>query len=213
MYQPPYHREDRLPIHHALIRAYPLGTMITSGPGGLDGNPLPFVLDEKAGLKGVLKSHIARENRQWRDFDPRMEVLVVFMGPQTYVSPSWYVAKQESGEVVPTWNYACVHVYGTIRLIDDRDWLFSQIRDLTDLEERERTSPWSIDEAPAGFISAMLEAIIGIEITISRIEGKWKVSQNRSEDDRRGIIAGLRGSGDETDRAMADLVAGADARK
>jgi transcriptional regulator len=213
MYQPPYHREDRLPVQHALIRAYPLGTMITSGPGGLAGNPIPFILDEKAGSNGILKSHIARANRQWREFDPQSEAMVVFMGPQTYVSPSWYVTKQESGKVVPTWNYACVHVYGLIRLIEDRDWLYSQIRELTELQERDRTSPWSVDDAPPGFITSMIEAIIGIEITISRIEGKWKVSQNRNEADRQGVIVGLTESGDVTDRAMADLVAGADAKK
>lgn len=209
MYQPSYHREDRLPVHHALIRAYPLGTMITVGPNGLEGNPVPFILDEKVGANGLLKSHIARANRQWQQLDPQHEAMVVFMGPQTYVSPSWYTTKQETGKVVPTWNYACVHVYGHIRVIEDRDWLLAQIRALTELEERDRPAPWSVDDAPPAFINAMVEAIVGIEIPISRIEGKWKVSQNRNEADRQGVIAGLMASGDETDRAMADLVAGA----
>jgi transcriptional regulator len=207
MYQPLYHREDRLPIQHTLIRAYPLGTLITLGPDGLEGNPVPFILDEKAGSKGILRAHIARANRVWRDFDSRHEALVVFMGPQTYVSPSWYASKQESGKVVPTWNYACVHVYGQISVIEDRDWLMKQIRDLTELEERDRPSPWSVDDAPESYVSSMVNAIVGIEIAISRIEGKWKVSQNRSPADRQGVIAGLIASGDENDLAMAELVA------
>jgi transcriptional regulator len=207
MYQPPYHREDRLPVQHALIRAYPLGTLITCGANGLEGNPVPFILDEKVGPKGILRAHIARANRIWQEFESHCEALVVFMGPQTYVSPSWYASKQESGKVVPTWNYACVHVHGQIRVIEDRNWLMKQIRDLTELEERDRPSPWSIDDAPAAYISSMLDAIVGIEITISRIEGKWKVSQNRSPADRQGVIAGLIASGDESDLAMAELVA------
>jgi transcriptional regulator len=213
MYQPSYHREDRAPVHHALIRAYPLGTLITSGASGLEANPVPFILDEKAGSKGMLKAHIARANPQWRNVDPQSEALAVFMGPQTYVSPSWYVTKQETGKVVPTWNYACVHVYGSIKVIQDRNWLLAQIRDLTDLKERDRPSPWSIDDAPADFVAGMVEAIVGLEITISRIEGKWKVSQNRNEADRQGVIAGLMASGDETDRAMAELVAAAGTKK
>lgn len=206
MYQPSYHREDRLAVHHALIRAYPLGTMITDGANGIEGNPVPFILDDQVGPNGLLKAHIARANSQWRNFDKRREALVVFMGPQTYISPSWYVTKQETGKVVPTWNYACVHVYGHVHVIDDRDWLLAQIRALTDLEERDRPNPWSLDDAPLAYINAMVEAIIGIEIPINRIEGKWKVSQNRNEADRAGVIAGLTETGDETDLAMADLV-------
>jgi transcriptional regulator len=213
MYQPSYHREDRLPVQHALIRAYPLGTLITCSANGLMGNPVPFVLDENAGSKGMLKAHIARANQQWQEFEQQSEVLVVFMGPQTYISPSWYATKQESGKVVPTWNYACVHVYGRVKLIDDRNWLLAQIRELTELEERDRPSPWSVDDAPEAYISSMVNAIVGLEIAVSRMEGKWKVSQNRNEADRQGVIAGLRASGDESDLAMAELVSGADAGK
>jgi transcriptional regulator len=212
MYQPPCHREDRLPVQHALIRAYPLGTMVTYGRQGFEANPVPFILDDRAGPLGALKAHVARSNGQWRDYDCDMGALVVFMGPQTYVSPSWYASRHESGKVVPTWNYACVHVHGPIRIVDDRDWLRAQIWNLTELEERDRPIPWSIKDAPPAFIESMIDAIVGIEITITRIEGKWKVSQNCSEADRQGVIAGLTASGDEIDRAMAELVADADAR-
>lgn len=212
MCQPSY-REDRLLVHHALIRAYPLGTLITRGPTGLEGNPIPFVLDEKAGGAGVLRAHIARANRHWCDFDPQSEALVVFMGPQTYVSPSWSLPKQAGARIGPTWNYACAHAYGSMRIVEDRGWLLRQIRDLTEFEERDRPTPWSIDEAPPEFIEAMLDQIVGLEIAIDRIEGKWKVSQAREEAGRQGIIGSLAARGAIGDRAMAELIAAADAGK
>jgi transcriptional regulator len=213
MYQPSTdHREERLAVQHALMRAYPLGTLIASGPDGLLGNPVPFVLDEKSGTHGVLRAHVARADGPWRALDPQSEVLIVFMGPQTYVSPSWCATKQEAGKIVPTWNYASVHVYGRVRVVEDREWLLTQIRDLTDLEERDRPSPWSVDDAPASFIASMLDAVVGLEVTILRIEGKWKVSQTSGTAGGQDSHVGWPASGDESDRAVAEFVAGADDR-
>jgi transcriptional regulator len=164
------------------------------------------VLEPEASPLGTLKAHLSRANAQWRDFDPDQEALVVFQGAQAYITPSWYEAKREHGKVVPTWNYAMVQAYGRMRIMDDPDWLLRQISALTALRESARPEPWSVDDAPAPFVAAQIKGIVGIEIEISRIEGKWKVSQNRSEADRRGVSEGLRQAEDSASRDMADLV-------
>jgi transcriptional regulator len=206
MYQPPHHREDRLEVQHALIRAHPLGTLATLGAGGVVANLLPFVLDASAGPLGTLKAHLARANSQWRDFDPAVEALAIFQGVETYITPSWYPTKQETGKVVPTWNYVVVQARGPMRIVEDRAWLACQIAALTAAHEGGRPDPWSVDDAPPPFIEAQLKGIVGIEIPIIRIEGKWKVSQNRPEGDRAGVAEGLRETGDEASAAMAGLV-------
>ena len=206
MYQPPHFREDRLEIQHALIGAHPLGLLVTSGRTGLLANPIPFVLDPSASPLGTLKAHLSRANAQWRDFDPDREALVVFQGPEAYITPSWYEAKREHGKVVPTWNYAMVQAYGRIRIKDDPEWLLRQISAMTARQESARLEPWAVGDAPASFVAAQIKGIVGIEIEISRIEGKWKVSQNRSEADRRGVAAGLRLAEDDASREMAELV-------
>ena len=206
MYQPPHDREERLDVQHALIRAHPLGALITFGAGGLSANLIPFILDVAASPKGTLKGHLARANRQWADFDPSVEALVIFQGVESYITPSWYVAKREHGKVVPTWNYVTVQAHGPMRVIEDRDWLADQIRALTAQNEGKRPEPWSVTDAPEPFVAAQMKGIVGIEIPISRIEGKWKVSQNRPEADRAGVIEGLREGGDESADAMAALV-------
>ena len=207
MYQPPAFREERLEVQHALIRAHPLGTLVTLGSGGLVANPIPFLVDESRGEFGVLQGHLARSNGQWREFDPTVEALVVFQGVESYITPSWYATKRQTGKVVPTWNYATVQVSGPLAVIDDRDWLAAQVVALTSRHEGGRREPWSVSEAPASFVESQLKGIVGIEIPINRIEGKWKVSQNRPEDDRVGVAEGLRSSGSAQDRAMGDLVA------
>ena len=206
MYQPPHFREDRLEVQHALIGAHPLGLLVTSGRTGLLANPIPFVLDPEALPLGTLKAHLSRANAQWRDFDPDREAVVVFQGPEAYITPSWYEAKREHGKVVPTWNYAMVQAYGRMRIVDDPDWLLRQISALTARQESARPEPWAVGDAPASFVAAQLKGIVGIEIEIARIEGKWKVSQNRSEADRRGVAAGLRLAEDDASREMAELV-------
>lgn len=206
MYQPPHFREDSLAVQHALMRAHPLGLLVTLGSAGLVANPVPFVLDAATSACGTLRAHLSRANPQWQDFDASQEALVVFQGPETYITPSWYAAKREHGKVVPTWNYAIVQAYGRMRVIDDPDWLLQQITAMTDAQEGAQPEPWAVSDAPAPFVTAQLKGIVGVEIEINRIEGKWKVSQNRSEADRLGVAAGLRSSQDDASQRMADLV-------
>lgn len=205
MYQLPTFREDRIEAQHDLIRAHPLGLLVTAGPGGLMANPIPFLIDPEGGEHGTLRCHLARANPQCADLAAVAECLVVFQGPQGYVTPSWYQTKQETGKVVPTWNYATVHAWGRPRVIADAAWLRRQIDGLTALNEGRRPAPWAVDDAPADFVSAQIKGILGVEIPIARIEGKWKVSQNRPEADRAGVVAGLRDTG-EAGEPMAALV-------
>lgn len=206
MYQPPHFREDRLEVQHALIRAQSLGLLITAGPGGLQANHLPFLIDAGKSERGTLRAHLARANPQWGELAAVAECLVVFQGPQQYISPSLYPTKREHGKVVPTWNYITVHAWGRPQVIDDAAWLRHQVDDLTLHKEGSRPAPWYVSDAPEPFVAAQLKGIIGIEIPIARIEGKWKVSQNRPAVDQTGVVAGLRGNGDHAE-IMASLVA------
>lgn len=204
MYQPPHFREDDLQTQHALIRAHPLGLLITAGARGLLANPVPFYLDAAASAKGTLRLHLARANAQWQDIDEGASVLAVFQGVDSYVTPSWYATKRESGKVVPTWNYAVVQARGSARTVDDPQWLLAQINAITEQQENGRPTPWKVSDAPEKFISAQLKGIVGVEIEITEIEGKWKVSQNRPAADRTGVVSGLE---QETANAeMAQLV-------
>lgn len=204
MYLPAAFREDRLEILHALIRAHPLATLITAGPGGLIANLAPFILVD-SGERGTLRAHLARANDQVEALRRGAETLVVFQGPEAYITPSWYAAKKEHGRVVPTWNYVVVQARGTPRVIDDAAWIRTQIGELTSSQENRRAEPWKVSDAPEPFIMGQIGAIIGVEIPIAAIEGKWKVSQNRSAADRRGVEEGLRREGHGN--AMARLVA------
>jgi transcriptional regulator len=203
MYQPPQFREDRLEVQHGLMRAHPLGLLITGGAAGLTANPLPFHLDAGAGPLGVLSCHLARANPQLADLAEARECLVVFQGPQAYVTPSWYVSKQAHGKVVPTWNYVIVQARGHPRLLDDPA-LRRQLDAITGHQENARSQPWAVDDAPSDFIAAQQRAIVGVEIPISHLEGKWKVSQNRSAADRGGVVAGLNHEGAEAVAALVD---------
>ena len=207
MYQPPHFREDRLDIQHALIRAYPLGLLISIGPDGPLANPIPFLIDPAAPPFGTLRAHLARANPQWRTLAGQ-EVLVVFQGVDRYVTPSWYATKRETGKVVPTWNYAIVQARGRVSVQEGRPWLAGHTTELTDRHESARPEPWKTADAPAEFMDAQLKGIVGIEIPIAQIEGKWKVSQNRPEPDRAGVAAGLleECEADVGARAMALLV-------
>jgi transcriptional regulator len=206
MYQPAHFREDRIEVQHGLIRAHPLGLLITAGPGGLQANFIPFLIYADASERGTLRCHMARGNPQWHELRAVDECLVVFQGPQEYITPSWYPTKRETGKVVPTWNYVTVHAWGRPRVIEDAGWLRRQIEDLTNLKEGTRPSPWLVDDAPAQYLVSQMKGIVGVEIPVSRIEGKWKVSQNRPEVDRAGVVAGLRGGGEQAE-AVAALVA------
>jgi transcriptional regulator len=206
MYCPPQFREDRLDVMHALMRAHPFGVLVTAGAGGLMANHLPFLIDESVPGMGVLRGHLARANDQLQALQDGAEALIIFNGPQAYVSPSWYPSKTEHGKVVPTWNYVTVHAWGTPRIIEHAGWLRRQLTDLTDAQEQDKPNPWAVTDAPEPFIASMSQAIIGLEIPIARIEGKWKVSQNRSHNDRQGVVDGLRHEGTQNE-AMAALVA------
>jgi transcriptional regulator len=203
MYQPEAFREDRLETLHALMRAHPLATLITGGPGGLIANLVPFIV-VGSGENGTLHAHIAKANDQVEPLKTGAETLVVFQGPESYITPSWYVSKKEHGKVVPTWNYATVQVRGAPRVIDDPEWIRAQIGALTTQQEGRRSAPWSVDDAPEQFIATRIKSIIGIEIPIATIEGKWKVSQNQSAVDRQGVREGLEREG--INGAMARLV-------
>lgn len=206
MYQPPHFREDRIEVQHDLIRTHPLGLLITAGPSGLQANPLPFLIYPGVPERGTLRAHMARGNPQWRELAAVEECLIVFQGPQEYITPSWYPTKQETGKVVPTWNYVTVHAWGRPQAIEDAAWLRRQIEDLTNLKEGIRPAPWKVDDAPEQYLASQIKGIVGIEIPIARIEGKWKVSQNRPAVDRVGVAAGLRGGGEQAEM-IAALVA------
>jgi transcriptional regulator len=206
MYLPPLFVEDRLAVMHELIRAHPLGMIVTAGPGGLMANPIPCLIDADASPNGTLRAHLARANPQAAELAASAVCMVVFQGVEAYVTPAWYATKRETGKVVPTWNYATVHAWGRPRVIEDATWLRRQLDDLTGSQEDHRPDPWAVDDAPAPFIAGQMKGIVGLEIPIDRIEGKWKMSQNRPAVDRAGVIAGFRAQG-EAGAAMADLVA------
>lgn len=203
MYQPPHFREDRRDVQHALIKAHSLGLLITAGPKGLQANFVPFLIDAQTSDNGTLRAHVARANPQLRELSLVEECLVVFQGPQAYVSPSLYPSKRETGKVVPTWNYITVQAWGRPRVMDDAAWIASQIDDLTRHKEADRAAPWAVADAPGAFLASQIKGIVGLEIPVSRIEGKWKVSQNRVAADAAGVAEGLRGEGEEADAVAA----------
>ena len=206
MYIPQHFEEPDVAVLHALVRSHPLGTWVTPVEQQLVVNHMPFIIDSTSGPFGTLRAHVARANPVWKDASTHVESVVVFQGPQAYITPSWYPAKQEHGKVVPTWNYAVVHAHGIPRVIDDPEWLRRHVAELTGVHESEREVPWQVSDAPSNYIDAMLKAIVGIEIPIARLLGKWKASQNRSIPDRLGVIAGLTESGDGELERMARLV-------
>ena len=206
MYLPQHFEESRVDVLHGLIHTHPLGALVTLTADGLDANHIPFEVDPEPAPFGTLCGHVARANRVWRDLSPGVEALVIFQGPGTYISPAWYPTKQETAKVVPTWNYAVVHAHGTPRFIDDRAWLRDFVTKLTNRHEAERRDPWHVTDAPADYIDKQLGAIIGLEIPITRLIGKWKVSQNRPAQDRGGVVEALSHEGHPSATAMADLV-------
>ena len=205
MYEPPLHRNENLPELRALIRERVFGLLISNGSEGLVANSVPFVLDASASRLGTLKVHLARANPQWRDLEASPDVLIVFQGHDHYITPSWYETKRETGKVVPTWNYTMVQAKGRARVMDDA-WLSQQIEELTRALEQRREKPWAVGDAPADFIAMQRRAIVGVEIEILDIRGKWKTSQNRNAADRAGVVAGLEANGDGVSHAMAEIV-------
>jgi transcriptional regulator len=210
MYVPKHFDEDRPEVLHELIRAHPLAVLVVLGADGLVANHIPMEIDPTAGPLGTLRGHVARANPVWKSVRPDIDALAVFQGPAAYITPSYYATKAATGKVVPTWNYAVVHAHGPLRAIDDAAWLRRLVEQLTDRHEAERgrttgAAPWHVSDAPERYLDAQLELIVGIELPIARLDGKWKVSQNRTAEDRAGVVDGL-SAGDEMQRAMADLV-------
>jgi len=206
MYLPKHFEETRVATLHELIRAHPLGALVTFDAGRIEANHIPFEIDPDPAPFGTLHGHVARANPAWRGLSPAVDALVIFQGPEAYVSPSWYPSKQESGKVVPTWNYAVVHAYGPVRAVDDAVWLRAFVEKLTDRHEAGRAARWKVTDSPADYVDKMVTAIVGIELPIARLLGKWKVSQNRPAPDREGVVAGLHEQGSDVAKAMAELV-------
>jgi transcriptional regulator len=208
VYLPPLTEEHDLDRIHACIRDFPFATLITIGADGLVADHIPFILDPRAGEHGTLIGHVARNNDVWRPGRHDGEALAVFQSAEAYVSPNWYPGKAETHRAVPTWNYAVVHAWGPLIVHDDPRWVRGAAGRLTKQMEASMPVPWKMADAPPEFIMAMLEQIVGIEIPITRLVGKWKISRTRSMADQLGAIDGLRTTGDAGDAAMADLMAG-----
>ena len=206
MYIPKANEEKRIPVIHELMRAHPLASLVTMTASGLFASHIPMVLETDGSEFGVLKGHISRANTQWRDLTPDIDALAIFAGPQHYISASWYPGKHEHGKEVPTWNYAVVHAYGPLKVIQDADWLLKHLEGLTDIHEAASPVPWKVSDAPKEYIRTMLNGIVGLELPIRRLEGKWKMSQNRNERDRRAVVEGLNTLDTPDSRATKALV-------
>ncbi|UCI21805.1 FMN-binding negative transcriptional regulator [Mesorhizobium sp. B2-1-8] len=205
MYTPPAFRDDDKDSILATIRAARLANLVTATADGPLATPLPLFLDETEGEHGVIHGHMARANPQWHV--PAIgDGLAIFMGPNAYVTPAWYATKQETGKVVPTWNYAAVHAYGPVEFFDDADRLLEVVTRLTNLHEGARAAPWAVSDAPPDFIQSQLRGIVGLRMPVVRLEGKRKMSQNRNAADRAGVAAGLAASERPSDREVSALI-------
>lgn len=207
MYTPKHFEEPRVEVMYELMRARPLATLVTLTSSGLNAKHIPLHLSDQPAPFGTLRGHVARANPLWSDFAKDIEVLAIFHGPDSYITPSWYASKQETGKVVPTWNYAVVHAYGTLRIIDDAAWVRAQLEALTRHNEASFAQPWSVSDAPHEYTEQLIGAIVGFEIVITRLSGKWKVSQNQPAKNQVGVIAGLNNSNQHDAAEMAALVA------
>ncbi len=203
MFEPPLFREQRPEVMHALMHAHPFATLVSKAGGRLMADHLPLVVHPELSENGVLRGHVAAGNPLAGGGREAREVLAIFQGPQVYVTPSWYPSKAEHGKVVPTWNYAVVHAYGMLRFHADRDWLLAHLTELTARNERDRPEPWAVSDAPEEFVDRQIKGIVGVEIAVETLTGKWKVSQNRDARDREGVEHGLLAEGGE---AMSALV-------
>ena len=208
MYIPKHFEETRVEVLHELIRAHPLAALVTLTPNGLDANHIPLEIDPEPAPFGTLRGHVARANPLWAEFSNEVHALAIFRGADTYVSPAWYPTKRETGKVVPTWNYAVVHAHGPLKVIDDRQWLRRFVERLTNRHESQRSNPWKVTDAPSDFIDKQVEAIVGLEMPIVRLIGKWKVSQNRPAVDQDGVVQGLLQQNREPATEMAGWIRG-----
>lgn len=200
MYIPKFYEENNVSIQQQLVKDLTLGLIITNGPNGLNANHIPFIIEEgQDGSFGILKAHLAKDNVQVKELQESTECLVVFQGPHEYISPTWYPTKQITHKVVPTWNFAAVHVWGEPTIIDDSNWLKAQTGRLSDNQESSMPQPWKLSDAPEAYVNVMLKGIVGLEIKVNRHLGKWKMSQEKKGKDVVGVIEGLKEL--NTDRA------------
>ena len=213
MYTPKAFEVADLALLHAAMKQSELATLVTMTTQGLVATHLPLLLDEAKGEYGTLTGHVSRANLQWRETVPDAEALIIFLGLDTYVSPNWYPAKQETGRVVPTWNYAAIHAYGRLTFYEDPEWLRNMVTELTKRHEASFPAPWKVTDAPAVYIDSQLKAIVGFEFNIVRLEGKQKFNQNRSLEDRLGVIEGLRALGEERKGEVAELMEEIESRR
>ena len=197
MYVPPLFKEDRIDVLHDAIRRTGLATLVTLAADGLIASHVPMLLDPDPAPYGTLIGHLARPNPQAHGAVPGVQALAIFQGPDVYITPSWYATKRENGKVVPTWNYVAIHAHGPVEFFDDTERLRDVVTRLTEREEQARADPWAVSDAPAAFIDGMLKGIVGFALPIARLEGKWKMSQNRPAQDRAGVVAGLEQQGRE----------------
>ena len=208
MYTPGYFKIEDAAKVHAMMRAQPFAILVTQGSNGLTATHLPTVLKVGGdGSLGLIECHVARPNPQWKTYSPEFDALMIFQGPEAYVRPGWYPTKAEHGKVVPTWNYAAVHAYGRLETVEDKDWLLAHVAELSDQQEAPYAAPWSTADAPANFLDALVRGIVGLKLTIQRLEGKLKMSQNRAAGDRAGVVEGLAQRGSGGDAIVASLVA------
>jgi transcriptional regulator len=210
LYLPTHFNETRIEVMRELMRAHPLSTLVTQCDSGLVANHVPVQTLDTPEPLGCIRGHVARANPLWREYRPETQALAIFQGPQVYISPAFYPSKAKSGEVVPTWDYAVVHASGTLRFIQDPDWLRGFVAGLTATHEAPRSVPWKIDDAPAPYIDKMLSLIVGFEFSIEALNGKWKVSQNRPQADRAGVIGNLRNADDADSHEIAEMLAALD---
>jgi len=201
VYLPAAFTEIRREVLLAHVERHDFGTLVTHGAAGLIASQIPFLIEERDD-KLLLQGHLARANPQLADFDGESEALAIFAGPHAYVSPSWY----EAGPAVPTWNYATVHAYGPVRRIDDAGWLRALVRRLSDRHEAREPEPWRMQDLPAPYVQSMLKGIVGVEVAVTRLEGKFKLSQNRPAADRPRIVAALERRADAESHAVAELM-------
>lgn len=204
MFLPVHFRVEDVPEMHALMRARPFAALVSMTPAGLYGTHLPTVLKDE-GPHGVIECHLSRANPHWKDLAEGGEAMMIFQGPDGYITPNWYATKAATGKAVPTWNYAIVHAYGRPAVMKEKEWLLRHVTELSDQQERTEPHPWKVSDAPESYIDVMLRGIIGFRFEITRLEGKWKMSQNRETQDRSRVVEGLkeRGTGDDLEIAEA----------
>jgi transcriptional regulator len=206
MFLPDHFRVEDIPEMHALMRARPFAALVSMGSTGLYGTHLPTVLKDDGG-NGVIECHLSRANPHWKDLADGGEAMMIFQGPEGYVTPNWYATKAATGKAVPTWNYAIVHAYGRPEIMKEKEWLLRHVTELSDQQERIEAHPWKVSDAPESYIDVMMRGIVGFRFAITRLEGKWKMSQNRETQDRLGVVDGLKARATGEDLEIAEIVA------